>query len=170
LFERLLDRVIEKAPVSIPSYNINPLGPPVVKWGVLADACCPAAGGLDPLRAKRKEQQVENLVGACCALIDHLIQTTHRHKTVHVIEFCGGAGYVGLPLAALYAQRRIDGVDGDVLCRPAVVVTILDMKEQSLEIASARIEAAGLQDIVKVKSQHVLFLISQASCFWFEPF
>ena len=56
------------------------------------------------------------------------------HTTqVHVVEFCAGAGYVALPLAALYPTT--------------VAVTLLDMKEQSLVIARNRLRAARLTNV-----------------------
>lgn len=126
-----------------------------VDWTALNEACSPAAGGLEGLRAERKEQQVGNLLAACCTLVDHLLDSTsHKHnRQVRVVEFCGGAGYVALPLAALYAGRKVrigGGDDADAKSVPAVLVTILDMKEQSLDIARARVAAAGLEEVVQV--------------------
>mmetsp|Transcript_51430 Transcript_51430/g.101936 ORF Transcript_51430/g.101936 Transcript_51430/m.101936 type:complete len:541 (-) Transcript_51430:194-1816(-) len=156
LFERLLDRVVLRAPTSVPVYAATPLRPPAVDWeGALDQACGPAAGGLDEQRAERKSQQVGNLLGACCALIDHLLDPRSSKSkgkfkgTVHVVEFCGGAGYVGLPLAAMYAHRQVESAHGGGLV-PAVRVTILDMKEQSLDIARQRVVAAGLEKVVEV--------------------
>jgi len=169
LFERLLDRVVNQAPVAVPVYSLAPLtsssggqattsttAGTAVDWAALNEACSPAAGGLQGLRAERKEQQVGNLLAACCTLVDHLLESTsHKHnRQVRVVEFCGGAGYVALPLAALYSGRKVrigGGVDdADAKSVPALLVTILDMKEQSLDIARARVAAAGLEEVVQV--------------------
>lgn len=121
LFERLLDRLIAAAPAAIPHYSYAPSGPILqMDWAALGRACHPRAGGLDDERAERKAQQVsprslppalslkviwtlsvipmqvENLLTAVCALVERRL----RHsKAVHVVEFCGGAGYVAIPLA-----------------------------------------------------------------------
>jgi predicted O-methyltransferase YrrM len=83
--------------------------------------------------------QVTNLLSATCALVDHKLALRRAHAAAHaaattvggspgallllpltfppvkVVEFCGGAGYVALPLAALYAAQDVE-------------VVLLDMK------------------------------------------
>jgi hypothetical protein len=77
-------------------------------------------------------RQVSNLLSATCALVDHQLALRRRNRAhtasssassahanawepVKVVEFCGGAGYVALPLAAMYGPED-------------VFVLLLDMK------------------------------------------
>ncbi|EWM26370.1 hypothetical protein Naga_100031g11 [Nannochloropsis gaditana] len=99
--------------------------------------------GLDPAeghlcnqeRARRKRQQVANLVQACHTYIKYLLATWERNSTgkpIRVIEFCCGSGHVALPLAAMY---------------PPVQFILIDNRPASVHQARARAVRAGLQNV-----------------------
>merc|ERR1712137_445356 len=53
-------------------------------------------------------------------------------RVVHIVDFAGGTGAVGIPLAAVL---------------PHSIVTIVDMNTRSLEIALARASSIGLSNV-----------------------
>jgi hypothetical protein len=98
LFERLLSKLAAEVPTSVPDYRVAPLRavkpPPhatlraawaeaslampgafAVDWRALSEAVAPAAGGLDALRAERKEQQVRP--ATCLKIMKHIHSACH---------------------------------------------------------------------------------------------
>ena len=145
LFQRLLEKLVRQAPSVIPRYGLPRHGlTRASSFQSLPQPCLPAAGGLDESRAQYKTAQVQNLLEAVCSLVEVLLrrrrgkrnkQSGKPHEAlVHVVEFCGGAGYIAIPLAALYSSDEVR-------------VTLLDMKTHSLVIAQDRIKEAGLKNI-----------------------
>jgi len=97
----------------------------------------PAEGHLcNPQRARRKRQQVANLMQACHVYIAQLLALQSASSTpaqLTVIEFCCGSGHVALPLAALY---------------PSVQFVLLDNRPASIHQAEERAAAANLQNVM----------------------
>lgn len=96
----------------------------------------PAEGHLcNPQRARRKRQQVANLMQVCHAYIGQLLalqSASSMPAQLAVIEFCCGSGHVALPLAALY---------------PSVQFILLDNRPASIHQAEERAAAANLQNV-----------------------
>jgi hypothetical protein len=154
LFERLLDKLLKQAPAVLPTYRTPLHGASnASRFRSLPAPCLPEAGGLDETRADNKTEQVQNLLEATCALVEVLLLQRRRKREqwrgplqkksyeaatpddrIHVVEFCGGAGYVAIPLAALYSPSEVR-------------VTLLDMKTHSLDIARRRVADASLSNI-----------------------
>lgn len=102
-FERLMNKLTNKAPHCIPRYNIDVLFPSAglnFSWDKVSLSSHAVAGGLDELRANRKTQQIDNLLSESCCIIENRL--TNTSENIHIIEFCGGAGYVAIPIADFY--------------------------------------------------------------------
>ncbi|KAL1502969.1 hypothetical protein AB1Y20_011040 [Prymnesium parvum] len=84
----------------------------------------PAQHERTALRAERKARQVESLAS--------LVAMLTAGRGAHIVDFAGGTGPLALPLAALL---------------PWCVVTIVDVKRQSLALAETRAKQAGLQNV-----------------------
>ena len=89
----------------------------------IPEACWPRAGGLKGDRAKRKRWQIENMARAILPL---------ARPGCKIVEFCGGSGFLCLPLAALL---------------PSCTFIMVDMKERSVEIARERLCASGMRNV-----------------------
>lgn len=98
-------------------------------------------------RVSRKTMQVENMVRLALQLCDTAVGGGDSGDAVRVVEFCAGSGYIGLPLACM---------------DPRVTVSLVDMKQRSLDIGAVRVQAAGLGG----RARTVLSRIEQ----WDEPF
>jgi hypothetical protein len=127
----------------IPSSSSIPRSPAPVATQVEATAAWlenkagidPADGLCNPQRARRKRQQVANLMQACHAYIGHLLaiqSASSMSAQLYVVEFCCGSGHVALPLAALY---------------PSVHFILLDNRPASIHQAEERTATANLQNV-----------------------
>ena len=101
-----------------------------VEWSSLPPACRIEAA-LPDNRKARKQVQIENMLMHISHLI-RLWQEENRAAICRVVEFCGGAGSLALPLAALY---------------PEIEVWMIENKTASLLIAIARAKEAGLKNL-----------------------
>ena len=96
--------------------------------------------GIDPAeghlcherRARRKRQQVANLLLPCNLYLQQLLAHTHTSTPLTVVEFCCGSGHVALPLAALY---------------PSVHFILMDTRPASIHQAQERAAAAQLTNV-----------------------
>jgi hypothetical protein len=104
-------------------------------WERVSWATRPEGGGIPAERRERKIQQVENMVVPARAIIEYALARRDKRKRLKVVEFCGGSGYVLLPLAQLY---------------PHVDFVLVDCKAKSIQIARKRIAAASLKENVQV--------------------
>lgn len=93
-------------------------------WAEVPYGVDPLHGGLPVKRAERKRRQIENLSNAASALVQ---------PGDVIVDFCSGAGAVGLALA----HRHRD-----------CTVFLLDFNPVSLEIARKRVKTAGLTNVV----------------------
>jgi len=81
-------------------------------WAALPASVDPAAtsgrGGQIPAkRAERKRWQVESLWRAASWLLPNTHSPSDPEKQPVLVDFCGGSGHVGLPLAALLPGCRV---------------------------------------------------------------
>jgi hypothetical protein len=80
-----------------------------------------------------KRQQVENLAFFLNAVLEHPRYSADKvDRPLKIVDFCGGSGYVALPLACRWPQHRF---------------VILDLKQRSLDIAAERVRSAGLTNV-----------------------
>jgi tRNA G46 methylase TrmB len=117
-FEKSLEKVLHSEQSELwPKYFMNPLQDEnFIQWQSLPVQLDVQAGGggLPESRVKRKRQQIENLV--------YFIEQLLVPGSV-VVDFCGGGGHLSIPLA--------------FRC-PHCSFVLLDMKQQSLDIAHRR--------------------------------
>lgn len=103
-----------------------------VPWAALHPVLHPLGAGVPAKRAERKCWQLEPL----CELVQILAEDVrgHRHwsEPVHVVAFAEGCGSLALPLAAML---------------PWATVTIVELKQRSLDIARARADDVGLSNV-----------------------
>lgn len=95
-----------------------------VSWTTLSPHLHPLGAGVPQARAERKCWQIDSLCALTCLLA--------KERNCHIVDFAGGTGPLGLPLAAMV---------------PGVRVTIVDIKRRSLDIAKQRATAAGLDNV-----------------------
>ena len=98
-----------------------------VPWDKLHPKVHPSGAGVPASRAGRKCWQLESI----CA-IAQLLAKDRASGSMHIVDFAGGSGQVGLPLAALL---------------PWAKVTVVELKKQSLDIARERAAAASLSNV-----------------------
>ncbi|RYG69297.1 methyltransferase [archaeon] len=108
-----------------------------VVWGAWPTSVHPRGGDIPETRCARKEEQVKAMVSALSFVIDTMQRS--RPRRLRFVEFCAGSGYVALPLACLY---------------PALQLTVLDLKEQSVQRARRRVLLSGLRN-VEVRLQDI---------------
>lgn len=147
-FERALVSLVESAGVAPPSRVRHPLEAPCecssIKWDALHPLLDPTGAGVPAKRAEKKRWQIESL----CAIASLLAPPAGGAdgalpaRRPHLVDFAGGCGPVGLPLAALL---------------PCCDVTILDLKQRSLDIAQTRAEGAGLSNVRCVQGDLTAF-------------
>ena len=150
-FERALVKLITTVAVSLPSCFLHPLVPgddghttERVCWEDLHAEVHPAGnaagGALPATRVQRKCWQLESLISISRLLSDGLQEArgtdvdhaASKRPSCHLVDFAGGCGPLGLPLAALM---------------PHALVTIVELKKRSLDIARAKDAAAGLTNV-----------------------
>ena len=134
-FEAVVDEVVEKG--FTPSYSLLPSARDgqIIDWAALPTSVDPGAtkgrGGLiPPRRAERKRWQVESLWRAASWLLPST--GTEPGNGAVIVDFCGGSGHVGLPLAALL---------------PSCHVVVADINAESLEIVAQRAAEANLTNL-----------------------
>ena len=128
LYKRCLDELIERGVAPDYKRYVKPLSVILESnpfWERVSWATRPEGGGIPEERRDRKTRQVENMVIPACAIIEHFATRINRNKIkrLKVVEFCGGSGYVLLPLAQLY---------------PHVDFVLIDNKAKSIQIARER--------------------------------
>lgn len=111
--------------------------PPCWPFNVLPPAACPRSGGrLSGRRAWKKEGQLSSMIRCVLAMLpgDAFGPALEDERDtsiskVRIVDFAGGSGHLGLPLALLL---------------PRCEVVIVDLKERSLDVARERAAACGL--------------------------
>lgn len=103
-----------------------------ISWHQLPYSVSPAGGNLPEIRINRKINQVENLIAVAKSLIEYRLKNKNNTNKLKIVEFCGGSGFVVLPLAALY---------------PEYDFVLIDSKIKSMEIAKIRINEANLTNV-----------------------
>ena len=113
--------------------------PPCWPFNVLPPAACPRSGGrLSGRRARKKEGQLSSMIRCVLALLpedafgpapEDERNASTRTSIIRIVDFAGGSGHLGLPLALLL---------------PRCEVVIVDLKERSLDVARERAAACGL--------------------------
>jgi hypothetical protein len=111
-----------------------------IDWSRLPWAVSVDGGHIPRSRRWRKIVQVECMLAPTLHLLMLLLEKAKQHanaagKKIRVVEFCGGSGFVLLPLAAYVAERRPDLL-------PFVEFVLIDFKPKSIEIAEERLQAA----------------------------
>jgi len=121
--KRDLKQVLQKTgtDVTFDKYDVTEIN---LDWENFPDETHPCTGELTTLRARRKCQQIENLV--------HGVRKVCKHGDT-IVEFCCGGGHVGIVLAYLM---------------PECTVVLLDNKEESLKRAHSRVEKLKLKNVV----------------------
>ena len=135
-FESALLGLLESQTVPPPSRTAHPSSTLTeldeLPWAALHPVLHPSGAGVPAARAERKCWQLE----ALCTLVQLLAEDLrgHRHwaESVHVVAFAEGCGSLALPLAALL---------------PWATVTIVELKQRSLDIARGRADDAGLLNV-----------------------
>jgi len=94
-----------------------------ISWTGIPQEVNPSEGELDPGRALRKRQQIENMV----SLILPLLSSGDK-----IVEFCAGGGHLGIVVAYL---------------RPDCQVVLVENKEESIDRALTRIQRLKLQNV-----------------------
>ena len=134
VWEEALDIVsnqgVQPSYVELPSVCSSKLGDVSVDWDSMPEGTDPAAatgrGGRIPAqRAQKKRWQVESLWRVVSLLVDPA-------QPAVVVDFCGGSGHVGLPLAVLL---------------PHCKVIVADINVESLEMVRVRATSAGLTNL-----------------------
>jgi hypothetical protein len=118
---------------------------PAIDWSKIPASLQPKGGYLPTKRIARKTQQVLRMMQLSMQVIKQYIDictardmqasssASHVNKTLRIVEFCAGSGFVLLPLAALYPQHEF---------------ILIDMKGPSLDIARLRMDNTdGLSNV-----------------------
>lgn len=92
-------------------------------WDKVPREVCPFGGALPEKRAKRKCEQLENLIKPVLKL---------AHPGDSIIDFCSGSGHLGLLIAVLL---------------PKCKVTLVENKERSIYRALERVEKLSLTNV-----------------------
>ena len=95
-----------------------------VDWASLHPALHPSSAGVPASRAERKAWQLESLISMATLLAPP--------RPCHLVDFAGGTGVLGLPLAGLL---------------PHATITIVELKARSLDIARRRAAEASLTNV-----------------------
>lgn len=93
-------------------------------------------------RADRKAQQIESMVS-----IAVMLAMSCEEATPHLVDFAGGSGPLALVLASLL---------------PSCLITIVDVKQRSLDLAVSRARQAGLSNVCRHSSPHRLSTLATA--------
>jgi hypothetical protein len=116
---------------NIESQHVNNLKQeysPEFDWSEFVDTCLdPSSGELQPLRAKRKRQQLSSIIHHIEAQIKLSSKTNPR-----IVDFGAGSGHLGL----LVATRN-----------PHCFVTLVERKAYSNRVAHERITSCGLTNV-----------------------
>lgn len=96
-----------------------------ITWEQWPAGVHPKDGGLPSSRLLRKIEQIESMLLICMHLIDMI-------RPLRVVEFCGGSGYIVLPLAALY---------------PDIEFVLIDYKAESIARASHRLKTSRMSNV-----------------------
>jgi hypothetical protein len=83
-----------------------------------------------------KRLQVENLAFFVHLILQHPKYSAGvdgHQRQLTIVDFCGGSGYVALPLACKWPQHRF---------------VLVDLKQRSLDIAAERVRSAGLTNVL----------------------
>ena len=117
------DGCVQSRRCNVPSQDISP----EFDWGEVGSCLDPASGELEPLRAKRKRQQLLSIIHH----IEYLMQVSSNPHP-RVVDFGAGSGHLGL----LVASRN-----------PQCHVTLVERKAYSLRVAEERIQSTGLCNV-----------------------
>ena len=109
-----------------------------VAWEAWPASVHPRGGDLPESRCGRKEEQVRAMLSAASFVVD-AVRRARPLDPLRLVEFCGGSGYLALPLGCLF---------------PELQVTLLDLKPQSVQRARRRLRLSGLRN-VEVRQQDV---------------
>lgn len=149
-FERALLAIYESNEVPTPSKTVHPLlldvddgnGSSVAmhtSWSELHPKLHPLGAGVPESRAPRKCWQLESCIAIAMLLSEDRAKSSKSSSSSsssssswHLVDFAGGCGPLGLPLAAML---------------PWATVTIVELKKRSLDIARERANAAGLTNV-----------------------
>ena len=146
-FEKALLSIFESEGVSKPTKTIHPLladaadddGAASIKtdWDALHPKLHPLGAGVPAARAPRKCWQLESCIAVATLLAQEFRPQGEESiladtPSCHVVDFAGGSGPLGLPLAAML---------------PWAKVTIVDIKDRSLAIARERAAEAKLSNV-----------------------
>eukprot|EP01039_Chlorochromonas_danica_P010880 gene10879-12094_t len=101
-----------------------------IRWDRWPASVHPSGGELPEQRIARKTEQIEAMLVVAIHLIETLSQ--ERPHKLKVVEFCGGSGYLALPLAMIY---------------PEVDFVLIDFKEESIARAHSRLAASELTNV-----------------------
>jgi hypothetical protein len=104
----------------------------LIDWSSLPDCVDPAAGDLDPTRARRKREQCLSLVICVEEELQRISRGRDGKLEGQVVEFGSGSGHLGI----LLAYRN-----------PSLEIILIERKEYSVEQAKARVAVAGLSNI-----------------------
>ena len=108
-------------------YSSLPSSTTPIEWQLLPAPVdpCRQQPPMPPERASRKRWQIEGMWHALAPMLDGF-------DIPVVVEFCGGCGNLGLPIASMLPHGR---------------VIVADINPRSLEIAMERAETAGLTNV-----------------------
>ncbi|XP_047142525.1 glutathione S-transferase C-terminal domain-containing protein isoform X1 [Hydra vulgaris] len=104
-----------------------------IEWDKIPTDLNPSQGDLNPERALRKRQQIENMI----SLITPVLKSGDK-----VVDFCSGGGHLGIVVAYL---------------RKDCTVFLIENKEESIERAKARIKELRLTNIYLLLSNFEYF-------------
>ena len=108
---------------ALPECSKHPCEDMRIQWEVLPSALDPAGGELNPGRAKRKRQQIENMFS--------VVRTMADDASV-IVDFCSGGGHLGIVIAYFLTK---------------CTVIMIENKKESLERARNRIQSLGLENV-----------------------
>lgn len=111
--------------------------PPCWPFNVLPPAACPrSGGGLSGKRARKKEGQLSSMIRCVLAMLREdafgpALKEERSTSKIRIVDFAGGSGHLGVPLALLL---------------PRCEVVIVDLKKRSLDVARERAAACGVME------------------------
>ena len=107
-----------------PEYSEHPCKDMSLQWELLPPAVDPAKGELKPERAKRKRQQIDNMLSVVRSMVS---------GSNVVVDFCSGGGHLGIAIAYFLTS---------------CTVIMVENKEESIERARSRAQTLGLRNVV----------------------
>eukprot|EP00658_Telonema_sp_P-2_P048547 TRINITY_DN36923_c0_g1_i6.p1 TRINITY_DN36923_c0_g1~~TRINITY_DN36923_c0_g1_i6.p1 ORF type:complete len:268 (-),score=49.04 TRINITY_DN36923_c0_g1_i6:146-949(-) len=128
VYKRQLEH-LAALPHLLPTYSALPQTSGTIPWHTLPQAVDPVRQDppMPPDRAARKRLQIEGMWSAARLLLDPSLQDPV------IVDFCGGCGNVGLPVASMLGGR------GRVI--------VADVNPRSLQIAAERAALAKLSNV-----------------------